>query len=34
VQIATMGAVTRELCAPLFTHLENSLVPKPTLATV
>ena len=34
VQIATMGAVTRELCAPLFAHLENSLVPKPTLATV
>jgi aspartate aminotransferase-like enzyme len=34
VQIATMGAVTRELCAPLFTHLENSLVPRPELATV
>jgi aspartate aminotransferase-like enzyme len=34
VQIATMGAVTRELCAPLFTRLENSLVSKPELATV
>src|SRR5262249_32772009 len=33
VQIATMGAVTCELCAPLFTHLENALVPKPALAT-
>jgi len=33
VQIATMGAVTRELCAPLFSHLESSLVPKPALAT-
>jgi aspartate aminotransferase-like enzyme len=34
VQIATMGAVTCELCAPLFSHLENFLVAKPALATV
>jgi aspartate aminotransferase-like enzyme/predicted N-acetyltransferase YhbS len=33
VQIATMGAVTRDLCAPLFTHLENALVARPALAT-
>jgi aspartate aminotransferase-like enzyme len=33
VQIATMGAVTREACGPLFAHLEESLVSRPALAT-
>jgi aspartate aminotransferase-like enzyme len=33
VQIATMGAVTREACAPLFEHLEDFLVRRPALAT-
>jgi aspartate aminotransferase-like enzyme len=32
VQIATMGAVTREICAPLFDHLERWLAGKPALA--
>src|SRR5262249_22562495 len=33
VQIATMGAVTRDACAPLFAHLENALVARPEFAT-
>ena len=33
VQIATMGAVAREDCARLFTHLEEALVSSPALAT-
>lgn len=33
VQIATMGAVTREACAPLFTLLEEALIARPALAT-
>jgi aspartate aminotransferase-like enzyme len=33
VQIATMGAVTRDVCAPLFAHLENALVTRPEFAT-
>jgi aspartate aminotransferase-like enzyme len=33
VQIATMGAVTREACAALFQHLEAWLRPEPALAT-
>jgi aspartate aminotransferase-like enzyme len=33
VQIATMGAVTREPCAPLFDYLTDALVRRPTLAT-
>jgi len=32
VQIATMGAVTREMCAPLFAHLQRWLAAKPALA--
>ena len=32
VQIATMGAVTRELFAPLFDHIENYLTRSPALA--
>jgi aspartate aminotransferase-like enzyme len=32
VQIATMGAVTREACAALFQHLEAWLRPEPALA--
>lgn len=31
VQIATMGAVRREDCTPLFEHLARSLTPEPTL---
>jgi aspartate aminotransferase-like enzyme len=34
VQIATMGAVTREICAPLFQQLENSLLSCSALMTV
>lgn len=33
VQIATMGAVTRSLCAPLFEHLAEWLARKPVLAS-
>lgn len=33
VQIATMGAVTREMCATLFEHLQQRLVQQPVLAT-
>jgi aspartate aminotransferase-like enzyme len=33
VQIATMGAVTRDACAPLFDHLADALVSRPALAT-
>jgi aspartate aminotransferase-like enzyme len=33
VQIATMGAVTRDLCAPLFSHLENAFTARPALTT-
>jgi aspartate aminotransferase-like enzyme len=32
VQIATMGAVTREMCATLFQHLQSWLRPEPALA--
>jgi aspartate aminotransferase-like enzyme len=32
VQIATMGAVTREMCAALFQHLQACLRPEPALA--
>jgi aspartate aminotransferase-like enzyme len=32
VQIATMGAVTRQMCAPLFAHLEQWLRRSPELA--
>src|SRR5262249_3071615 len=31
--IATMGAVTRDDCVPLFDHLERWLAKTPTLAT-
>jgi aspartate aminotransferase-like enzyme len=34
VQIATMGAVTREMCAPLFEHLQHWLGSRPALAEV
>jgi aspartate aminotransferase-like enzyme len=34
VQIATMGAVTREMCATLFQHLQRWLRPEPALALV
>jgi len=34
VQIATMGAVTREMCSPLFDHLERWLASRPALAGV
>jgi aspartate aminotransferase-like enzyme len=34
VQIATMGAVTRAMCAPLFGHLECWLAARPELAAV
>jgi aspartate aminotransferase-like enzyme len=32
VQVATMGAVTREMCGALFQHLEDWLRPEPALA--
>jgi len=31
VQIATMGAIHREECAPLFDHLAHHLLPEPSL---
>jgi aspartate aminotransferase-like enzyme len=34
VQIATMGAVTQDMCAPLFDHLEHWLAGRPALAAV
>jgi aspartate aminotransferase-like enzyme len=33
VQIATMGAVTRDALTPLFAHLESALALRPELAT-